>query len=54
MNDFSFKFIKHIYKLFKDQIEKGQNSSQEKLDILNKKIFFLFENDKDKKNIKGY
>ena len=53
MNDFSSKFIRYIHGMDKETT-KAIDMGQSKTNILNKKIFFLFENDKEKQNIKGY
>ena len=54
MNDFSNKFISFLAGLqdFKTNLTEDMEKSD--IDPLSRKIFYLFENDKGKNNVKGY
>lgn len=54
MNDFSNKFTSFLAGLQDFQTNINEDMEKSEIDPLKRKIFYLFENDKSKSNIKGF
>jgi hypothetical protein len=54
MNDFSNKFTSFLAGLQDFKTNMTEDLAESDIDPLTRKIFYLFENDKGKNNVKGY